>query len=98
MCAITRTPFGRMSNAVRDNPERAEFVGYNPQRVRFIVFCLSGFFAGIAGGIAAVNFEIVTPASVQRLAVRRRAALYLHRRRRLLLGPDPRRDPGHAMS
>jgi len=38
-----------MCNAVRENFERAEFVGYNPQLVRFFAFCLSGFFAGIAG-------------------------------------------------
>jgi branched-chain amino acid transport system permease protein len=60
MYALTRTPLGRMCNAVRDNFERAEFVGYNPQLVRFFAFCLSGFFAGIAGGLAAINFEIVS--------------------------------------
>jgi ABC-type branched-subunit amino acid transport system permease subunit len=32
MFAFTRTPLGRMLNAVRDNPERVEFVGYNTQR------------------------------------------------------------------
>ncbi len=64
MYALTRTPFGRMCNAVRDNPERAEFIGYSTQRVRFIAFCLAGFFAGIAGGLAAVNFEIVNSVSV----------------------------------
>jgi branched-chain amino acid transport system permease protein len=60
MFAFTRTPLGRMLNAVRDNPERVEFVGYNTQRVRYIAFIISGFFAGIAGGLGAVNFEIVT--------------------------------------
>ncbi len=60
MFAFTRTPLGRMLNAVRDNPERVEFVGYNTQRVRYIAFILSGFFAGIAGGLGALNFEIVT--------------------------------------
>ena len=64
MYALTRTPFGRMCNAVRDNFERAEFVGYNPQFVRFIAFSLSGFFAGIAGGLAAINFEIVNSSYV----------------------------------
>jgi branched-chain amino acid transport system permease protein len=59
MYAFTRTPLGRMCNAVRDNPERAEFVGYNPQRVRFITFALSAMFAGIAGGLHAINYEIV---------------------------------------
>jgi branched-chain amino acid transport system permease protein len=59
MYGYTRTPLGRMCNAVRDNPERAEFVGYNPQRVRFITFAVSAMFAGIAGGLHAVNYEIV---------------------------------------
>jgi branched-chain amino acid transport system permease protein len=57
--ALTRTPFGRMCNAVRENPERAEFVGYSPRMLRFIAFCFSAFFAGIAGGLAAINFEIM---------------------------------------
>ncbi len=64
MYAITRTPLGRMMNAVRDNPERAEFVGYNPQRVRYLAMILAGFFAGIAGGLAAINYEIVTAEAV----------------------------------
>jgi branched-chain amino acid transport system permease protein len=57
MYALTRTPFGRMSNAVRDNPERAEFVGYSSQRVRWLAFSLSSFFAGLAGSLHAINFE-----------------------------------------
>jgi branched-chain amino acid transport system permease protein len=60
MFAFTRTPLGRMLNAVRDNPERVEFVGYNTQRIRYIAFVIAGFFAGISGGLAALNFEIVT--------------------------------------
>jgi branched-chain amino acid transport system permease protein len=60
MYAFTRTPLGRMCNAVRDNPERAEFVGYSTQMVRFLAFCASGFFAGVAGGLAAIHYEIVT--------------------------------------
>ncbi len=57
MYAITKTPFGRMSNAVRDNPERAQFVGYNTQRVRWLAFSLSSFFAGLAGALYALHFE-----------------------------------------
>jgi branched-chain amino acid transport system permease protein len=60
MFAFTRTPLGRMLNAVRDNPERVEFVGYDTQMVRYIAFMIAGFFAGISGGLAALNFEIVT--------------------------------------
>ena len=59
MYALTRTPFGRMCNAVRDNPERVEFIGYSPRMLRLIAFCFSAFFAGVAGGLAAVDFEIM---------------------------------------
>ena len=60
MFAFTATPLGRMLNAVRDNPERVAFVGYSTQRVRYMGFIIAGFFAGIGGGLAAINFEIVT--------------------------------------
>jgi len=62
MFAFTGTPLGRILNAVRDNPERVEFIGYNTQRVRYLAFIIAGFFAGIGGGLAAINFEIVTAA------------------------------------
>ena len=60
MFAFTRTPLGRMLNAVRDNPERVEFIGYSTQRVRYFSFVIAGFFAGVAGGMYALNFEIAT--------------------------------------
>lgn len=64
MFAFTRTPLGRILNAVRDNPERVEFVGYDTERVRYIAFMVAGFFAGIGGAIAALHFEIVTSENV----------------------------------
>lgn len=64
MFALTQTPLGRMANAVRDNPERAEFVGYNTQHVRFLQLALSAFFAGVAGGLSCINFEIVSAENV----------------------------------
>jgi branched-chain amino acid transport system permease protein len=62
MFAFTGTPLGRILNAVRDNPERVEFIGYNTQRVRYIAFIIAGFFGGIGGGLATINFEIVNAA------------------------------------
>ncbi len=59
MFALTRTPFGRMSNAVRDNPERVQFIGYSTHRVRWLAFMLSSFFAGLAGALHAVRVEHV---------------------------------------
>lgn len=57
MYLLTKTPFGRMSNAVRDNPERVTFIGYSSQRIRWLAFSLSAFFAGAAGSLHAINFE-----------------------------------------
>lgn len=62
MYALTRTPLGRICNAVRDNPERVEFIGYDPHVVRYLAYMFAGFFAGIAGGLTAINFEIANSA------------------------------------
>lgn len=64
MFAFAHTPLGRIVNAVRDNPERAEFIGYDTRRVRWLVLMLSGFFAGISGGLSAINFELVSAENV----------------------------------
>lgn len=60
MYLFSRTPIGRITNAVRDNEERAEFLGYSQRHVRWISFCASGFFCGIAGALWAINYEILT--------------------------------------
>jgi len=67
MFALTQTPLGRMANAVRDNPERSEFVGYDTQKVRFLQLVLSSFFAGVAGALSCINFEIVSDENVSAL-------------------------------
>jgi branched-chain amino acid transport system permease protein len=74
MYAFTQTPLGRILNAVRDNPERAEFIGYDTHRVRYLTLILSAFFAGISGGLSAVNFEIV---SAENLGAARSGAVLL---------------------
>lgn len=60
MYLFSRTPVGRMANAVRDNPERAQFLGYSSRWVRFYSFAASGFFCGIAGALFGINYEILT--------------------------------------
>lgn len=67
MFAFTQTPLGRIINAVRDNPERVEFIGYDTQWARYLTLILSGFFAGISGGLSAINFEIVSAENVSAL-------------------------------
>lgn len=67
MYLFTQTPAGRMANAVRDNPERAEFIGYSARRVRYITFCVAGMFAGLAGGLFAINYEFITEENLNAL-------------------------------
>jgi len=64
MCALSRTPFMRVANAVRDNPVRAAAIGCYPSRVRYGVVVLSAFFAGIAGTLGLINLELVSTESV----------------------------------
>jgi branched-chain amino acid transport system permease protein len=58
--ALTRTPFGLMSRALRENENRVEYLGYRPQTIRFVALCISAFFAGVAGGLSCLEFEIMT--------------------------------------
>ena len=82
--ALTQTPLGRILNAVRDNPERVEFIGYNTQQVRYRAFIISGFFAGIAGGLGALNHR----RSGRHGPFRRVFVVHLFRRCHFLFWPD----------
>ena len=62
--AFSRTPLGRLANALRDNPERLAFIGYDPRRLRYLVFVAAAGFAGLAGALAAVDFELMSPLSL----------------------------------
>jgi branched-chain amino acid transport system permease protein len=64
MYALSRTPFMRLANAVRDNPARAAAIGCYPRRIRYGVVVMSAFFAGIAGTLGLVNVELVSTESV----------------------------------
>ncbi|NIF53659.1 branched-chain amino acid ABC transporter permease [Burkholderia sp. Ax-1724] len=64
MFALSRTPFMRLANAVRDNPARAAAIGCYPARIRYGVVVLSAFFAGMAGTMGLVNIELVSTESV----------------------------------
>ncbi|MCG1041803.1 branched-chain amino acid ABC transporter ATP-binding protein/permease [Mycetohabitans sp. B8] len=57
---LLRTPLAHVANAVRDNPRRAAFVGVNPSRVRWAMTVIAAFFAGVAGALSVVTFEIAT--------------------------------------
>ena len=58
---IVRSPFGRMLEAVRENAERAEFIGVNVRRWELAAFAIAGVFAGLAGGLFGIFNRGVFP-------------------------------------
>ena len=64
MFMLSRTPFMRLANAVRDNPARAAAIGCYPRRVRYGVVVFAAFFAGLAGTLGLINVELVSTESV----------------------------------
>jgi branched-chain amino acid transport system permease protein len=55
--AYTRTPFGRLTLALRDNEQRVRFMGYNAHTTKVIVFTVSAMLSGVAGALLAVSNE-----------------------------------------
>ncbi len=53
----TRTPFGRLTLALRDNEQRVRFLGYNVHATKVIVFAVSAMFSGVAGSLLAISNE-----------------------------------------
>ncbi len=61
MRRIVGSPFGRMLTTIRENPERAEFIGVNVRRYELAAFVLAGGFAGLAGGLFGIFNRGVFP-------------------------------------
>lgn len=55
--AYTRTPFGRLTLALRDNEQRVRFLGYDAHAAKVIVFAISAMFSGVAGALLAISNE-----------------------------------------
>jgi branched-chain amino acid transport system permease protein len=58
---IGSSPFGRMLTTIRENPERAEFIGVNVRRYELAAFVIAGAFAGLAGGLFGIFNRGVFP-------------------------------------
>lgn len=57
---LTKTAFGQIILAIRENEERVRFIGFSPARYKVPMFAISGMFAGIAGGLLAFSTESAT--------------------------------------
>ena len=58
---IVGSPFGRMLTTIRENAERAEFIGVNVRRFELAAFVIAGVFAGLAGGLFGIFNRGVFP-------------------------------------
>ena len=58
---IVNSPYGEILQAIRENPERAEFNGIPVTYYQWTVFVISGAVAGLAGGLIAPHIFIVSP-------------------------------------
>jgi branched-chain amino acid transport system permease protein len=58
---IVGSPFGRMLTTIRENAERAEFIGVNVRAYELAAFVLAGAFAGLAGGLFGIFNRGVFP-------------------------------------
>ena len=64
VCLLLRAmhaPFGFALRAARDSSPRAETIGLQPERLRFLAFALSGAAAGLSGGLFAYAKGSVFP-------------------------------------
>jgi branched-chain amino acid transport system permease protein len=58
---VVGSPFGRILTTIRENPERAEFIGVNVRRYELLAFIIAGAFAGLAGGLFGIFNRGVFP-------------------------------------
>lgn len=58
---VTRSPFGLIVSAIKDNEERAEFFGYDAAYLKTIMFTMSAALAGFSGALYAHFSGFVSP-------------------------------------
>jgi branched-chain amino acid transport system permease protein len=61
MQRIVRSPFGAVLLAIRENEERARFIGYNTRLYKFGAFVIAGLMAGFAGTLFVLLKGFVSP-------------------------------------
>ncbi|MGO9120827.1 MAG: branched-chain amino acid ABC transporter permease [Desulfomonilaceae bacterium] len=57
LARILHAPLGKIFVAIRENPKRAYFLGYNVTRYKLIAFVISGMVGALAGALYAVTLR-----------------------------------------
>ena len=58
---IVNSPFGKTLTAIRENPERAGFIGIDVKRYQLYAFMIAGAFSGLAGALIMLHERSVYP-------------------------------------
>ncbi|HEB69824.1 MAG TPA: urea ABC transporter permease subunit UrtC [Desulfobulbus sp.] len=65
---ITRSRLGKLCTAIRDQEDRARFIGYRVENVKLWIFIFSAMLAGIAGALYVPQVGIINPGEFAPLA------------------------------
>jgi branched-chain amino acid transport system permease protein len=57
---FTKTPFGSIMIAIRDNAKRVDYLGFKVPQSKSIIYTVSGCFAGVAGSIYALFQNLIS--------------------------------------
>ena len=69
MWLISRSPFFGIFAGIRENYHRAQFIGVDIHKHKWLAFTIAGFFAGVAGSLAALSTDAITPSAISLLRV-----------------------------
>ena len=61
MWRIVRSPFGLCRRAIRENPDKAEYVGVSVRRYRFLAFLIAGVFGAVGGTLITIPTGLADP-------------------------------------
>ena len=65
MKLLLSTKFGLVVQAIRDDPERARFLGYSVAGYQVTIFTISGFIAAVAGVLWVMIVQYVSPTALE---------------------------------
>ncbi|MFH1033984.1 MAG: branched-chain amino acid ABC transporter permease [Pseudomonadota bacterium] len=69
MWYFTKTPMGSVMISIRDNQKRVDYLGFRVVLTKAAIFCVSGFFAGLAGAVYAVFNNLVSVGGVLHIMI-----------------------------
>ena len=84
---LSRSHFGRLTEAIRDNEERARFIGYQTVMPRAIIYALSAMIASLAGVLFALYNAFVSPEALHWTLSGAGLVMAIIGGARLLIGP-----------